>query len=89
MRTLQKSKAIDTFREEVYKVSDKVSQTVSMYECMKAFDNYLEAISGEWLEHQVGGRIYAKCSKCGSVHDTQSNYCPTCGCLMNRHIGGK
>lgn len=37
---------------------------------------------GEWLDHQNGIWIYAKCSKCESVHDVKSKYCPTCGAKM-------
>ena len=38
--------------------------------------------SGCWIEHQDGRWIYAKCSKCGTVHDTQTNFCPNCGAKM-------
>ena len=38
--------------------------------------------SGKWIDHQDGRWIYAKCSECGTVHDTRSNYCPSCGAKM-------
>lgn len=38
--------------------------------------------TGHWIDHQEGRWIYAKCSECGTVHDTRTNYCPNCGCRM-------
>ena len=38
--------------------------------------------TGIWLDEEEPFWIYAKCSECGSVHDAKSQYCPTCGCLM-------
>ena len=38
--------------------------------------------SGKWIDYQDGRWIYAKCSECGTVHDTRSNYCPSCGAKM-------
>ena len=84
IRTVQKNKSIDHYRDEMYKASDKVNQTIAYYDAMRLFDDYLVDISGKWMKHQEGRWIYAKCSECGSVHDTQSNYCPSCGCLMDR-----
>jgi hypothetical protein len=37
---------------------------------------------GIWLDEEEPFWIYAKCSECGSVQDAKSQYCPTCGCLM-------
>lgn len=37
---------------------------------------------GQWIDHQEGKWIYAKCSECGTVHDTKTNYCPNCGTEM-------
>ena len=37
---------------------------------------------GHWIDHQEGEWIYVKCSECGTVHDTQTNYCPNCGADM-------
>lgn len=37
---------------------------------------------GEWIDHQEGRWIYAKCSECGTVHDVKSNFCPSCGADM-------
>ena len=41
-----------------------------------------EEKTGEWIDHQLDRWIYAKCSKCGSVHNVRSNYCPSCGARM-------
>ena len=38
--------------------------------------------TGVWFDEEEPFWIYAKCSECGSVHDAKSQYCPTCGCLM-------
>lgn len=43
-----------------------------------------EPKTGHWIEHQEGRWIYAKCSNCGTLHNTQTNYCPTCGFAMER-----
>jgi hypothetical protein len=37
---------------------------------------------GEWIDHQEGRWIYAKCSECETVHDVRSNFCPNCGADM-------
>ena len=37
---------------------------------------------GRWFEHQEGRWIYAKCSVCNTVRNTQTNYCPNCGARM-------
>jgi hypothetical protein len=84
-KAYQKSKAIDRYRERMYEKSDKVKQTITMYEAMSIFNDYLEEISGEWLPRPDGRFIYAQCSECGEIHDTASNYCPSCGCLMDRN----
>lgn len=85
MIVLQKSKAIDGYRERMFKASDKVKQTITMYEAMRIFDDYLEEISGEWLPRPDGRFIYAQCSECGEIHDVATNYCPSCGCVMDRN----
>ena len=41
-----------------------------------------ENVHGEWLDHQNGRWIYAKCSICGTIHDTKTNFCPNCGAEM-------
>lgn len=41
--------------------------------------------TGHWIAHQEGRWIYAQCSECGEIHNTASNYCPSCGCLMDRN----
>lgn len=39
--------------------------------------------TGHWIPHVNGIWIeYYKCSKCGKVHDTQSDYCEKCGIRM-------
>lgn len=42
---------------------------------------------GEWIDHQEGRWIYAKCSECGTVHDVKSNFCPNCGADMREQEG--
>lgn len=37
---------------------------------------------GKWRDHQEGDWIYAKCSLCGAVQDSRSNFCPNCGAEM-------
>ena len=37
---------------------------------------------GHWINYQKNIWIYAQCSECGTVHDTQTNYCPNCGAKM-------
>jgi len=44
-----------------------------------ALDHYK---MGYWLDHQMDKWIYAKCSECGAVWETKSNFCPTCGADM-------
>lgn len=39
---------------------------------------------GEWLPRPDRKFIYAQCSECGEIHDVASNYCPSCGCEMDR-----
>ena len=84
-KVYQKSKAIDRFRERMYEKSDKVKQTITMYDAMSIFNDYLEEISGEWLPKPDGRFIYAQCSECGEIHDVPHNYCPSCGCVMDKN----
>lgn len=55
--------------------------------CIKGMPsvNPQEPKAGHWIDHQEGRWIYAKCSECGEIHDTASNYCPSCGCLMDKN----
>ena len=39
---------------------------------------------GKWIDYQKNGWIYAQCSECGEVHDSPSDYCPSCGAKMER-----
>ena len=41
-----------------------------------------ERKKGGWRDHQEGDWIYAKCSLCGAVQDSRSNFCPNCGAEM-------
>ena len=41
-----------------------------------------EPKTGHWIDHQEDRWIYAKCSECGTIHDTRTNYCPYCGSKM-------
>ena len=42
-------------------------------------------INGEWVAKPDGRFIYAQCSNCGEIHDVASNYCPSCGCIMDKN----
>lgn len=42
---------------------------------------------GEWIPHQDGRWIYAKCSKCGAIKDTRTKFCPDCGKPMKSGKG--
>lgn len=42
-----------------------------------------EVRHGHWVAYMESRWIYAQCSCCGSVHDVKSNYCPTCGAVMD------
>ncbi len=45
--------------------------------------NSQEQETGHWIPHVNGIWIeYYECSKCGKVHDIQSNYCEKCGIKM-------
>lgn len=57
-KVYQKSKAIDRYRERMYEKSNKVNQTITMYEAMSIFNDYLEEISGKWLPKPDGRFIY-------------------------------
>ena len=37
---------------------------------------------GKWIDHHRGRWIYARCSKCETVQDVETNYCPNCGAKM-------
>ena len=39
--------------------------------------------TAQWINHQNGKWVYAKCNKCGNVHDIKTNYCPDCGAFMD------
>lgn len=58
--------------------------TVSVY----VLEDLVKAVnkSGKWIDYQDGRWIYAKCSECGTVHDTRSNYCPSCGAKMESEV---
>ncbi len=38
--------------------------------------------AGYWVDEKEGRWIYAACSECGTVHDTRTNFCPSCGARM-------
>ena len=44
---------------------------------------YLIAIIGTMLGIVLGFILGQISRKCGEIHDTASNYCPYCGCLMD------
>ena len=64
-------KTSDVFKDIAEKLSTLISELPS-----------LQPKTGHWIDHQEGRWIYAKCSKCETVHDTRTNYCPNCGCRM-------
>ena len=43
---------------------------------------FVQKRTGHWIDHQMYRWIYAKCSECETVHDTQTNFCPNCGADM-------
>ena len=66
------------------------SETVTEFadrcrECGAKYGKLLkqEPNTGHWIDHQEDRWIYAKCSECGTVHDTRTNYCPNCGARMS------
>lgn len=71
-------------REEAIKVLNMVEAHGLADEAKKMAIKALEQEpkTGHWIDHQEGRWIYAKCSECGTVHDTQTNYCPNCGAKM-------
>lgn len=42
----------------------------------------VERKRGTWEAVTMVRWIYAKCSVCGTVHDTQTSFCPKCGAEM-------
>jgi uncharacterized OB-fold protein len=70
-------KVIVHMLEEKYD-TDRVEDAVDM--AIKALEQ--EPKTGHWIDHQEDRWIYAQCSECGTVHDTQTNYCPNCGAKM-------
>ena len=49
---------------------------------MDVLEKQMQEQTGHWIDHQEGRWIYAQCSECGTVHDTQTNFCPNCGVRM-------
>lgn len=39
-------------------------------------------VLGKWVDYQQGRWIYAKCSRCETIHDAKSKFCPNCGAEM-------
>lgn len=53
------------------------------YELLDDVQEAEEPKTGHWIPHVNGIWIeYYTCSKCGKVHDTQSDYCEKCGIRM-------
>ena len=65
-------------------VIDACEQSINILEAVDRIMDLpsVEQKTGHWIDHQDGRWIYAKCSECETVHDTQTNYCPNCGCRM-------
>ena len=70
-------------RSEIYVYMPKewiVPMNDALDMAIKALEQ--EPKTGHWIGYNQAFWIYAKCSECGSVQDAKSQYCPTCGCLM-------
>ena len=87
--TREEARAIMTLLKQSYinfrTKSDLRKKTVK--ENINAYDMAIKALeqepkTGHWIDHQEDRWIYAKCSECETVHDTQTNYCPNCGARM-------
>jgi len=70
-----KDECNDTFHKVRY-----VTREEALDMAIKALEQ--EPKTGHWIDHQEDRWIYAQCSECGTVHDTQTNYCPNCGAKM-------
>lgn len=49
---------------------------------MEETADVVERKRGTWEAVTMGRWIYAKCSVCGTIHDTQTSFCPNCGAEM-------
>ena len=82
---------VDWFHEVDGELYPGGTSDMNTYVPYKAVEEALNSIpaadvrpvkKGEWIDHQEGRWIYAKCSECGTVHDVKSNFCPNCGAKM-------
>ena len=86
---------LDKIRAEIEQKCDRINSIASVlpYTAHREIQELLceimdlpsveqEPKTGHWIDHQAGRWIYAKCSECETVHDTQTNFCPNCGCAM-------
>ena len=72
------------------------TREMTMGEAKKDFDTIIDLQStieaepkhGHWIDKQNGRWIYAECSRCKTVHDVKSNYCPNCGAKMDEVDNG-
>ena len=62
--------------------SIEIESAINYIENAKTIDAKPERKNGKWHDHQEGDWIYAKCSLCGAVQDSRSNFCPNCGAKM-------
>lgn len=74
-------------RKEANKIIEKHSAAFGALprEAIEAIEYLINAEPqkmGHWINYQKNIWIYAQCSECGTVHDTQTNYCPNCGAKM-------
>ena len=68
-------------------VIDACEQSINILEAVdRIMDLPSVSKTGHWIDHQDGRWIYAQCSGCGTVHDTQTNYCPNCGAKMESEV---
>lgn len=82
---IEREAAIESFRKSLdggYVLTND-AQTTHILQSLPAAD-VRPVLRGNWIDHQEGRWIYAKCSECCTVHDVKSNFCPNCGADMRR-----
>lgn len=87
---------VATFKEDVLDAISRIGlqksdtkEVQAVAECLRAVEalspGTAESKTGHWIAHSDGIWIkYYECSKCGKVHDTQSDYCEKCGIKMQK-----
>ena len=84
---IEREKAFDAVFEQFCASSDEtevaLNAAIEEIRAIPAAD-VRPVLRGNWIDHQEGRWIYAKCSECCTVHDVKSNFCPNCGADMRR-----